>query len=244
MADWREHKLGELIAIKHGFAFKGEYFSDEPGAGPILVTPGNFAMGGGFKAAKPKFYTGEIPEGYMLRKGDLVVTMTDLSKSADTLGYGALVPGDATYLHNQRIGLVQILKPELLDKSFLHYALRVSEYRHHVVSGATGSTVKHTSPGRICEYRMPLPPLGEQQGIARVLGVLDDKIDVNRQISGAAVELSRAVYVDASQRGGEISELGKHVVLKYGKALRAPDRRPGDVPVFGCTGQVGWLVKC
>ena len=29
MVDWREMQLADLVAIKHGFAFKGEYFTDE-----------------------------------------------------------------------------------------------------------------------------------------------------------------------------------------------------------------------
>ncbi|WP_157977367.1 restriction endonuclease subunit S [Streptomyces triticisoli] len=197
MAEWRERKLGELIKIKHGFAFKGEHFSDRPGSGPVLVTPGNFAVGGGFKKAKPKFYTGEFPQEYVLGEGDLIVTMTDLSKTVDTLGYGALVPGDAVYLHNQRIGLVQFLEPSGVNKRFLCYAMRTSAYRHHVIAGATGSTVKHTSPSRICEYSITLPPLQEQEGIAGVLGALDDKIAVNERIATLALELADAQYARA-----------------------------------------------
>lgn len=199
MTEWRERKLGELIKVKHGFAFKGEYFSDRPGSGPVLVTPGNFAVAGGFKKAKPKFYTGEIPQDYVLDEGDLIVTMTDLSKTADTLGYGALVPGDAVYLHNQRIGLVQFLEPSGTDKRFLCYAMRTSEYRHHVIAGATGSTVKHTSPSRICEYSIMLPNLQEQEGIAGVLGALDDKIAVNERIATVALELADARYADVAR---------------------------------------------
>jgi type I restriction enzyme S subunit len=199
MAEWRERQLGELITIKHGFAFKGEYFSDEAGAGPVLLTPGNFAVGGGFRQAKGKYYTGEVPDEYVLREGDLIVTMTDLSKGADTLGNIARVPGGATYLHNQRIGLVRVLESQAVDEGFLHYALRTSEYRHHVVSGATGSTVKHTSPSRICEYTMQLPSLGEQRAIAEVLGVLDDKIAVNERIGGTALRLADALFSFACQ---------------------------------------------
>ena len=34
--------------------------------------------------------------------------------------------------------------------------------------------------------------------------------------------------------------LGDLVELAYGKALREEDRRPGNVPVYGSNGQVGW----
>lgn len=50
--------------------------------------------------------------------------MTDLSKETDTLGYAALVPNDNNiYLHNQRVGLVQILNNDL-DKMYLYWKMR------------------------------------------------------------------------------------------------------------------------
>ena len=40
--------------------------------------------------------------------------------------------------------------------------------------------------------------------------------------------------------GWEVNELGELVELAYGKALRAADRKGGQVPVYGSNGQVGW----
>jgi hypothetical protein len=141
--EWRHVRLGSLVEIKHGFAFKGEFFSDEPTAFQ-LTTPGNFAIGGGFQAGKGKFYSGSVPNDFVLKTGNLLVTMTDLSKAADTLGYAAELPETpgTTWLHNQRVGLVTIKQGVVASMSFLHYLMRSPDYRHWVVSTATGSTVK------------------------------------------------------------------------------------------------------
>src|SRR5690349_15023075 len=88
---WTTDMLGRLIDVRHGFAFQSEYFRDEP-PGDILLSPGNFAIGGGFKGDKLKYYFGPVPEEYVLQQGDLLVTMADRSKNADTLGYPAIVP--------------------------------------------------------------------------------------------------------------------------------------------------------
>ena len=106
--EWRNVTLEDLIDIRHGYAFKGKFIHDEP-QGELLLTPGNFAIGGGFKHDKFKYYEGPVEEEYVLQKGDLLVTMTDLSKQSDTLGYPALVPAsrdERRYLHNQRLGKV------------------------------------------------------------------------------------------------------------------------------------------
>jgi len=109
MSEWKKVKLGDIIDIKHGYAFSGEHIIEEDN-NIVLVTPGNFRIGGGFQERKCKYYDGEIPEDYILKSGDFIVTMTDLSKSIDTLGYSAIVPDSPCrkYLHNQRNNLPSV----------------------------------------------------------------------------------------------------------------------------------------
>ena len=116
---WEKTTLGNYIKLKHGFAFRGEHFA-ENATPDVLITPGNFSIGGGFQDDKLKYYAGPVPDDYILQEGDLVVTMTDLSKAGDTLGYPALIPMSPgrRYLHNQRIGLVEIKENAEADKNF------------------------------------------------------------------------------------------------------------------------------
>lgn len=183
MADnWEKVQLDEIIQIKHGYAFEGEYFVDEE-TGLVVVTPGNFRIGGGFKKDSLKWYSKEGPldDEYVLEPGDLLVTMTDLSKSVDTLGYSARVPNDQyTYLHNQRIGLIDDISPKV-DDQYLEYVMRTYEYRQQVVGSASGSTVHHTSPSKIGECEIPLPPLPIQRRIGEILSAYDELIGNNRR---------------------------------------------------------------
>ncbi|MBT9547094.1 MAG: restriction endonuclease subunit S [Candidatus Sericytochromatia bacterium] len=90
--DWEEIKLSEFISVKHGYAFKGKFITTQEHS-QILVTPGNFDIGGGFKSDKFKYYTDfSYPKEYIFKSDDLILTMTDLSKDGDTLGYPALIP--------------------------------------------------------------------------------------------------------------------------------------------------------
>jgi type I restriction enzyme S subunit len=77
---WSVISLADVMDVKHGFAFPGDNIKDEP-PGDILLTPGNFAIGGGFKGDKFKYFEGPVPEDYVLHEGDLIITMTDLSKA-------------------------------------------------------------------------------------------------------------------------------------------------------------------
>ncbi|MGN4987524.1 restriction endonuclease subunit S [Aeromonas hydrophila] len=193
-SNWPITSLDSHISIKHGFAFKGEFFKDSP-TPDCLLTPGNFAIGGGFKGDKYKYYDGPVPSDYVLKAGDLVVTMTDLSKQADTLGYSALIPEQQNkcFLHNQRTGLVQF-KDDELDKVFLYFLLRSKEYRHHVVSGATGTTVKHTSPTKILSYKFRKPPKPLQVAIGLNLLSIEKKININHQINQTLEQMAQALF--------------------------------------------------
>lgn len=189
--------LGNYISIKHGFAFKGEHIVTIDN-GVVLVTPGNFAVGGGFQEKKCKYYDGEYNDEYVLHADDLIVTMTDLSKQGDTLGYGALVPykKNRVYLHNQRIGLVEIISPDI-DKGFLYWFLRTPFYHSTVLSTSTGSTVKHTSPARICDVPIMLPSIQEQKRISSVLFALDRKIELNNKINENLYAQAKAIFYES-----------------------------------------------
>ncbi|HDV7261844.1 TPA: restriction endonuclease subunit S, partial [Mannheimia haemolytica] len=187
-------KLSDFISIKHGFAFKGEFITTEENAN-CLITPVNFSIGGGFKSDKFKYYTGEIPEKYILQPNDLIVTMTDLSKQADTLGYPALVPNISgkKMLHNQRIGLVEFLDNEL-DKEYLYFLMRTKEYRHQILSTATGATVHHTSPSKILDFEFEKPDLQTQKLIAQYLMILEEKIQLNTQTNQTLEAIAQAIF--------------------------------------------------
>ncbi len=194
--EWREVTLRDLIDIKHGFAFKGNSIHDDP-QGDILLTPGNFAIGGGFKGDNLKYYDGPIPEEFVVGEGDLLVSMTDLSKQSDTLGYPALVPlrtDGRRYLHNQRLGKISLKRTGEAFARYIYYILCSTEYRSEVLASATGTTVKHTSPERIKQFLFILPPLPTQRAIAHVLGTLDDKIELNRRMNETLEEMARALF--------------------------------------------------
>jgi len=157
---WSLTVLSELISIKHGYAFKGEYFTEEETTN-ILLTPGNFKIGGGLKLDKVKYYAdaGPITQEYVLARFDLLVTMTDLSKDGDTLGYPLLVPTNTKkkFLHNQRLGKVIPKDGKFFPRFFLYQLFRDERYRGYVLGSASGATVKHTSPSKILSFKIIIP---------------------------------------------------------------------------------------
>ena len=165
---WAEKQLSELCDIKHGFAFDGEFFSNE--GKYVLLTPGNFYETGGYRdrGEKQKYYTGEIPGDYVLNEGDLLVAMTE--QAAGLLGSPILVPESDKFLHNQRLGLVTKKPGVPWINEFFFHVFNTQAVRKEIHDSASGVKVRHTSPTKICEVVVSLPTLiSEQRAIVSTL---------------------------------------------------------------------------
>lgn len=173
-------KLGECLSVKHGWAFKGEYFSDK-GVQSIL-TPGNFYEEGGFKPnnGRERYYIGEYPEEYLCHKGDLIVAMTQQAEGL--LGSTAIVPEDNKYLHNQRIGLITC-DENRITPLFAYYLFMTKSVREQLERTSSGTKVKHTSPERIYDVIVSIPEVMEQEKIANILMAIDRKVHCNEVVN-------------------------------------------------------------
>ena len=236
MSEWKEYKLGDLIDVKHGYAFKGEFISSEPNNN-ILVTPGNFNIGGGYKNDKIKYYKGEYPKNYILKEDDVVVTMTDLSQETDTLGFSAKIPkqNGVRYLHNQRIGLVDFISKDA-DENFIYWLMRTKDYQGFIIGSASGTSIMHTAPSRIKEYCFLLPPLNEQKQIASILSSLDDKIDLlhrqNKTLQQLAETLFRQWFVIEADETWEEKKLSELLTITSSKRIFYSEYVSSGIPFY------------
>jgi type I restriction enzyme S subunit len=175
MAVWRDCKLGDLLQVKHGFAFLGEHFAT---AGThVVLTPGNFLEEGGFKERtdKAKWYNGQIPVDYVLNKGDLIIAMTEQAEGL--LGSSARIPRSGVFLHNQRLGLVQIRDRNQTDQLFIYYLFNTKSVRQQIRGSASGTKIRHTAPNRIADVKVSIPPLSVQERISGILSAYDELIE-------------------------------------------------------------------
>ena len=233
---WRQIALGDALRIKHGFAFKSQFFS-ETGT-HIVLTPGNFNEKGGFRIrpGKDRFYSADIPVDFVLREGDLIVAMTE--QGPGLLGSSALIPEDAKYLHNQRLGLVQDVDENKLDKHFLYYLFNTRSVRNQINGSATGTKVRHTAPGRIYRVKVRVPEVEKQKNIASILSAYDDMIENNRRRIQLLEESARLFYkewfvrlrfpghehvkvVDGVPEGWERKQLGEVATIVMGQSPKS-----------------------
>ena len=76
------------------------------------------------------------------------------------------------------------------DTLFLKYAVSQADISPYL----TGSTMPKLSQGNLNRIPIPLPPLPEQRRIAKILGDLDDKIELNRTMNETLEQMARALF--------------------------------------------------
>jgi type I restriction enzyme S subunit len=223
---WTPTRLGEVVKIRHGFAFSG--MAENPDSSlPIVVGIGNFDYAGGFRfgSTTVKRYAGNYPPEFTLTPGNVLLAMTCQTAGGEILGIPGTVPDDGqTYLHNQRLGKVEVLDPTRIDLRYFFQLARWRPFNHHLFATASGSKILHTAPGRIEDFEVDLPSVSEQRLIAATLSALDEKVESNqrasRLISKLVSDLFRAVV---HKNDVSLVPLGKLTSIVKGRSYKSAE---------------------
>jgi len=122
-----------------------------------------------------------------------------LPKTGDVLLTTEAPLGEVAQIRDARIALAQRLialrgNKEILDNTFLKYLLQSSTVQNELLSRSTGTTVVGIKQKELRKITLNLPPIDEQRKIGDILGTLDDKIELNRQMNRTLEAIARAFF--------------------------------------------------
>ena len=107
--------------------------------------------------------------------------------------------GEIAQIDNCKVALGQRLitlrgKPDLLNNTYLKFAMQAAFVQNQLKARSTGTTVLGISQRELRKVEIPLPPLSEQRRIGHILGTLDNKIELNRQMNETLEATARAIF--------------------------------------------------
>lgn len=112
--DWTEGVLEDVVDFFNGYAFKSSELLDAPDSNNEcyhVFKQGHINRGGGFNISGTKSWfpkkDSEKLSRYVLRKGDILMAMTDMKNNVAILGNTAVMEMDDTYILNQRVALLR-----------------------------------------------------------------------------------------------------------------------------------------
>jgi type I restriction enzyme, S subunit len=109
---------------------------------------------------------------------------------------GMLQPNQPQCVFAPQVCYWRSLNPDLLDPRFLLYLLRSGEFQSNLDAVKThGSMVAdYVSMTDQRHFKLTVPPPSAQKRIARILGTLDDKIELNRRMNDTLEAMARALF--------------------------------------------------
>ncbi|MFM6005285.1 MAG: hypothetical protein ACKPEO_18375 [Sphaerospermopsis kisseleviana] len=118
------------------------------------------------------------------------------------LGSSLIVPESNRFLHNQRLGLVQVNKGFEWHNDFFFHQFNTRNFRAAVQSSASGVKVRHTSPTKLGAISVYFPStITEQKAVADTLNELYAETqrleNIYRQKIAALKELKQSILQKA-----------------------------------------------
>ena len=81
------------------------------------------------------------------------------------------------------------------NNDFAYYLTKWQEFRQFAIAQMTGSSGRQRVPAdSLAGFSVPVPELDEQRAIAHILGSLDDKIELNRQMNRTLEKMAQAIF--------------------------------------------------
>lgn len=102
---------------------------------------------------------------------------------------GKVVLSTERSVTNQQINSIVV---EEHDVEYVYYNLLLRQ--DEIKSGASGSAVPIMNKSTFSQLPINLPPLPEQKAIAHILGTLDEKIELNRQMNQTLEAMAQALF--------------------------------------------------
>mgnify|MGYP000002189083 CR=1 FL=1 len=145
---------------------------------------------------------------------------TVLLTSRAPVGYVALA--GKSVATNQ--GLRNLVVRDGYDPEFIYYLLL--QNTDYLKQHAAGSTFQELSGTTLKSLEFLIPPLNEQRAIAHILGSLDDKIELNREMNQTLEQMAQAIFkswfidfdpvvYNALQAGNPIPERFAETAARY-----------------------------
>lgn len=147
---WNINNISDVANIIKGKSYKSSELSSSEVA---LVTLKSFNRGGGYRLDGLKEFTGLYKAEQEVFPGELIISYTDVTQSADVIGKPAMVIADPKYKHLVISLDVAVLRPNKgYYKNFLYGLARTRKFQLHTKAHASGTTVLHLSKNAIPDF--------------------------------------------------------------------------------------------
>ena len=161
-SDWEVVPFETIVDFQNGYAFKSKELLNEPSSDCYQVfKQGHIARGGGFipdgtKSWYPKKLASKL-EKFVLKKGDILMAMTDMKDNVAILGNTAIMPIENEYIVNQRVGHLRANGYKGITYPFIYLLTNSTDFLIDLRSRANSGVQVNLSSAEIKASQTVLP---------------------------------------------------------------------------------------
>jgi type I restriction enzyme S subunit len=178
---WEVGYLEDVIVFHNGYAFTSkELESDNSTESYHVFKMGHIKKGGGLNAEGTKSYFSKSKaqklSKYVLKKGDLLMCMTDMKGNVALLGHTALMNEDDKYIVNQRVGLLRPKNDVGIDYPYLYILTNSFDFIEELRSRANSGVQVNLSTNEIKKSKILIAPKSINEKFDLITKSFYDKI--------------------------------------------------------------------
>lgn len=156
-------ELGEYISVIKGKSYTGEEIN-EIGQGKPFVNLKSFNRGGGYRYDGIKFYTGKYQDKQVVKEGDIVMAVTDMTQERLVVGRVARIPKTEFAEMVISLDAAKLMPIKKIPNSFFYATLRFGFFGDTIKEFANGANVLHLKPEVAYKMKSIIP---DDEGLIR-----------------------------------------------------------------------------
>ncbi len=230
-ADLQSCQLGDICQFSGGAGFAPKYQGATSGEYPFIKVSDMELPGNEFRILTANNWIDE-PTRRLLKAKAHPANATVFAKIGIALTYNRrrLLTRPTAIDNNM---MAAIPDESRVDPRFFYYLLKQTDF--NTVVG--GTALPYINASDLAKMEVQLPPLPEQKAIARILGTLDDKIELNRRMNATLEAMARALFqswfvdfdpVHAKAAGRQPSDMAEKTAALFPATFQ--DSELGKIP--------------
>jgi type I restriction enzyme S subunit len=186
--NWEVFRLGDFTKVTVGYVGPISRFYSKSGI-PLLSTTN--ITENGIKLEEIKHVTDEFHLKNKKSKvsvGDLIIARHGMS------GTAAVIPN--ILKEAQCLNVVIVHSSEKFESKFIEYLFNFKSTRGRLLGWKSGSVQGVVNTKVLEKFKLPLPPIEEQQKIVEILSTVDKKLEIQRKRKGKLERIKKGLMND------------------------------------------------
>lgn len=173
--NWETDKARRYFDHVKGKSYGSDEISDVPDEGLPFINLKSFNRGGGYREDGLKYYSGQFQEKQIVKEGDVVMAVTDMTQNREVVGRVARVPDVGEKGAVISLDVIKLV-PKTTSCVFLYSYMKYSGFGDFIKEFANGANVLHLKSDLVVQQKILMPPEDLQRKYENIVNSIHEQV--------------------------------------------------------------------